>query len=783
MVILWQLVSTIVAARGAESINDKPAASLQSFSFVESAKPQLLASGAVIYADKCASCHGDMGQGISGAYENPLVGDRSIAELASIIDRTMPEDEAELCQGEDALAAAIFAFETFYSEDAQLRNQPPRPALARLTTNQYRQNLSDLYTFFRGRSVPDGERGLHGIYFNHAGWRDNKKAFERNDALIDFDYGEDSPGEGIEAKEFGIYWSGGIMVPETGRYEIVARGMGSFKVDFIDSTEPFFDNHVQSGDVAEYKQSVELVGGRIYPINVEFIKRERKTGNVTAQFTLAWRPPHGVEQPIPTRYLYPGWTEQSFAPQTLLPPDDRSAGYERGSTISREWDEATTNGAIEFADVVSSRLWPWYRKERGKENGGEASDRDLLRQFGCQLIDMAFRCPTSEELRKQYVDDQLAATTDDDEAVRRIVILALKSPRFLYPAAAPIQSDDFRLASRLALTMWDSIPDVELRNAAQDGTLHGDDAVRQYARRMLDDPRALAKTMAALHHWLNLSRIGEVSKSSELFPNFNDPLVADLRASLDLFLQSVVQSEASDFRQLIGADWSYTSDRIAEFYGESWRPTGEQSIDRFSRTTADPQLRCGVITHPLVLSALAYNDTTSPIHRGVFLTRHLLGRVLRAPPEAFPPLSPDLHVDLTTRERVALQTSPETCQACHITINRLGFGLEQFDAVGIWRDLEKEKPIDSSGGYIDRSGRSHEFNGARELANYLINSDDAQSAFINRMFLHFVKQPPAVYGTQTMADLKAAFQQSEFNIRELIVNIAVVAAKGATTIQ
>ena len=89
-----------------------------------------------------------------------------------------------------------------------------------------------------------------------------------------------------------------------------------------------------------------------------------------------------------------------------------------------------------------------------------------------------------------------------------------------------------------------------------------------------------------------------------------------------------------------------------------------------------------MLTHPYLMSGLAYRDSTSPIHRGVFLMRHILGRTLRPPQEAFTPLSPDLHPDLTTRERIALQTSPDGCQTCHIKINGLGFTLENFDAVG-----------------------------------------------------------------------------------------------------
>lgn len=770
-------VSELIAADSGDSKTTQALTSINAHELSESQREALLLRGSHLFANQCASCHGEKGQGIDGAYESALAGDRSVQELATVIDQTMPEGEPELCVSEDAFATALYAYENFYSEAAQLRISPPRAALARLTAEQFRQSVTDIYTHFRRRNQVGEERGLNAIYFNHSGWKEDKRAFERVDAKIDYDYGMESPGEGIENKKFSIYWNGGILVPESGRYEIIVRGMGAFKVYLIDTEKAFFDNHVQSGDAAEYKANIELLGGRLYPLRLEFFKRERKTGDVPASFSLSWRRPGGVEEIIPTRNLVPGGFEKTFAPQVQLPADDRSAGYERGSTISREWDEATTKGAVEFANVVADDLWPRYAKDRRKKNDAPEG-RELLRQFAYELVDVSLRRPAGDDVRKAYVDDQLAATDDDNEALRRIVILTLKSPRFLYPSLASGVSPDFQNSMRLAMTMWDSVPDDRLWRDAEKGSLNSETQLRDAAWRMLEDPRTKAKAREALHHWLNLGHIGELTKSEELFAGFDAKLVSDLRDSLDLFLESVVWSEASDFRQLLQSDWAYTSDRMAKFYGDQWKPTGDDANGDFSRTASNAELRVGVLTHPLMMSGLAYNDTTSPIHRGVFLTRFMLGRVMRPPTDAFAPLSPSLHADLTTRERVHLQTGLTACQSCHSVINALGFSLEQFDAVGKWRTEEKSKPIDATGSYIDRQGINVAFNGARELSQYLINSDDAQTAFINRMFLHFVKQPIGAYGVDRLEQMKVKFRESDYNIRRLIVEIAVVAAMG-----
>lgn len=740
----------------------------------------LMRRGADIFANKCASCHGDKGQGVAGSYDEPLVGDSSIVELARVIDETMPEGEPQECSGDDALATAKYMFDAFYSESAQMRLVPPRAALARLTAQQYRQSVSDLFAHFMGRGEVKDARGLTANYFDNAGWKNDKKVFTRVEPNIEVDYGQASPGEGMGVEKFAVYWSGAILAPESGVYLLRARGEGSFIVKFLDTEEKFFDNHVSSGEMAEHSATIHLVGGRLYPISVELIKRERKTGNVDISLTMSWKTPTGIEEPIPSRYLIPGWAPTAFAPQTPMPPDDRSAGYVRGSTISREWADATTQAALEFADVAVEKLWPKYSKEAEKKKDGPKG-RDALKQFCYEILDAANRRPADETLRKVFVDQQLEEARNDEEAIRRVVLLALKSPRFLYPTIDSEATVHQRRSSRLALVLWDSIPDKSLQEAGEKGWLADEKSVRQRAQLMIQDPRTKAKLLEGLHEWLNLARWEEISKNQDVYPGFDETLVADLRTSLDLFLEEVVWSDTSDFRQLFQADWSFTSDRIAEFYGESWKPSGEDSDGRFSRTASDSKSRSGVITHPLLMSAMAYGDTSSPIFRGVFLVRHILGRYIRPPNDAFTPLSPDLHPDLTTRDRVTLQTSPASCQSCHARINGMGFTLEGFDATGQPRDQERSKPIDATGVYVDRTGKEIRINGAGELAAYLATSDDVAGAFINRMFLHFVKHPVGAYGEKRLDELKTRFRESGYNIRELIVEIAVIAADAPTS--
>jgi hypothetical protein len=229
--------------------------------------------------------------------------------------------------------------------------------------------------------------------------------------------------------------------------------------------------------------------------------------------------------------------------------------------------------------------------------------------------------------------------------------------------------------------------------------------------------------------------------------------------------------DASDFRQLLQTDSLFLNGRLAKFYG------AELPADApFQLVSLSERERAGVLTHPYLMATFAYTDTSSPIHRGVFLARSVLGRALKPPPEAFAPLPAELHPNLTTRERVLLQTKPDACAKCHGMINPLGFTLENFDAVGRFRDKESGKPIDATGGYQSRTGESVTLSGVRDLASFLADSEEVHAAFVEQLFQHTVKQPVRAYGPETLADLVRSFEVNDFNIRKLIVQIAVVSA-------
>lgn len=731
-------------------------------------------SGEKIYQKLCASCHGAKGEGIKDKYAQPLIGERSVGELAEYIDKSMPENEPEKCNAEESRQVATFIYNAFYSPAAQVRNKPARVELSRLTVRQYRQTVADLIGSFRGAAPRSDQHGLKGEYFKSRGHRD--RVIDRVDPTVSFDFGTSGPeAEKFDPHQFSIRWEGSVIAPDTGNYDFVVRTDHATRLWVNNLNQPLIDAYVKSGSDNEYRASMFLLGGRAYAVKLEFSKakqgvddskKEKEKPPKPASISLAWRRPQLVDEIIPARQLIPQRAPESFIVETPFPPDDRSIGYERGTTISKAWDQATTDSAIAVAAYVSSKVNDFAGTK------SDAGDRDAkVRDFCRRFIERAFRRPLTDEERQLYLDHQFERSAGDiDTAVKRVVLLTLKSPRFLYRESSSA-TDGYSVASRMSFGLWDAPPDQVLLDAAGKGQLASREQVAKQAERMLSDPRAQAKMRDFFLQWLKVNPVPDVSKDPQRYPEFNAAIATDLRTSLELFLDDVLASESSDFRQLLLADSLYLNGRLAKFYGAELPADAD-----FQKVTLDANARAGVISHPYLMAGFAYTGTSSPIHRGVFLSRSVLGRSLRVPPEAVAPLSPDLHASLTTRERVTLQTKPDACQTCHTMINPLGFTLENFDAVGRYRKEEQGKPIDATGSYRTPNGDVVKFTGARELAVFLATSNETHSAIVEQLFQNLIKQPILAYGPNTLANLRQEFVKHDFNLRRLAVDIITTAA-------
>lgn len=740
-------------------------------------------AGKRIYLERCASCHGEQGERTGANNARPLTGELSVKQLSEYIDKSMPEDDPESCVGEEAQQVAEYIYDAFYSPLARLRNNPPRAELSRLTVAQYRNSLADLAASFLWQGTWDERRGLDAEYYNT-----NRRAFrrlkgkylkiERVDPNIDIDFGSGSADTKlIPPDQYCVHWYGGLLAPETGVYDFIIKtqNAGRFWVNhkFTDGAagefgggDPLIDAVVKTGDSDEYRQSIFLVGGRVYPIQVEFNK---STAEKVGKFQLKWKLPQGEDEVIPSRYLSPNRFNEVIVVETPFPPDDRSAGYERGVSTSREWSDAMTFAAVEFSDEVMSKIYEFAELSEGDTSEHESR----LRTFCERFVARAFRRPLTDDIRAQFIDRQFESADDPFVATKRVMLLTLRSPRFLFPGVSASEFDDHRMAEWLALAMWDSIPDETLRLAAEKGELKTRQQVIEQAERMVNDERARRKVKAFFQSWINDSHY-QFSKSSTLYPEFNASVASDLRTSLQLLIDEVFWSDSSSFQELLTTTDFFLNKQLAEFY-----QVDLEMNEEFQRVPFDPAHRSGILTHPYLLSGLAYHDTSSPIHRGVFLARSLVGRPLKPPPVAVDLEPADLHPDMTTRERVERQTSSPSCFGCHGIINPLGFSLESFDAVGRFRQMERGKSVNTHVVYVDNRGEEHPLSNARDLGQFLAESPEAHSAFVELLFQHVVKQPVQAFDPDLHSSLTASFRESELNMRQLLISIAVDSALSA----
>jgi cytochrome c553 len=733
-------------------------------------------TGEQIYRQRCASCHGASGEGTQDGYSRPLAGDKSAAQLARLIAKTMPKDADEKCSADEAARVAAYIFEAFYSPAAQARNHPPRVELSRLTVNQYRNAVADLVGTFRSPGRWDAQRGLRAVYFKSYGFRRNNQVFDRMDPEVHFDFGTASPDAvKIEPDRFSIRWEGSVLAPETGEYEFIVHTEHATRLWVNDRKRPLIDAFVKSGNDTEYRASIFLLGGRAYPLRLDFAKGKQgepdgkkdksKPPPVKASVALEWKLPQRTAEVIPSRNLSPNAFPETFVVTTAFPADDRSIGYERGTSVSKAWDQAATEAALETAGYVAGHL----RDLAGlSASEGEQKLRDFCKRFA----ERAFRRPLTAEQQKFFVERLLAGPGDLEIKAKRFVLLVLKSPRFLYREVGG-EGDPFDVAARMSFALWDSLPDQELWDAATKGRLATREQVTAQAERMLTDLRAHGKLRDFFFSWLKVNPPPDLSKDPKQFPGFDRAVASDLRTSLDLFLEDVAWGLAGDFRELFLTDSLYLNGRLARLYGADLPADAP-----FQKVPCKSGERAGVLSHPYLLATFAYTSSSSPIHRGVFLARNVLGQVLRPPPEAFTPLPASLHPELTTRERVTLQTRPQACQSCHGMINPLGFTLENFDALGRFRDQEKGRPIDATGTYETRAGKVVQFHGLRDLATFLAGSDEAQEAFVERLFHHLVKQPVRAYGPRKLVDLRRSFADNRYNIRKLMVDVVATSALG-----
>ena len=283
--------------------------------------------------------------------------------------------------------------------------------------------------------------------------------------------------------------------------------------------------------------------------------------------------------------------------------------------------------------------------------------------------------------------------------------LALKavliSPHFLFLVEP--EPDDFegvyalghhQLAARLSYFLWNTMPDAELAQLADEAKLHDEAVLRAQIRRMLADPKARGLADSFATQWLNVGALGHTVKpDAERFPDFDAELAADMRSEAVGLVETILREDRS-LLDLIDADYAVVNDRLAAHYGLSPVEGAE-----FRKVSLDDRRRGGVLGLGAVLTSTSLPLRTSPVLRGKWILEEVLGASVPPPPPNAGVLPEDdkLHDGLTLRQRLEQHRTNPECAACHQRMDPLGFGLECFDATGQWRHHNAGQPVDSSG--------------------------------------------------------------------------------------
>lgn len=402
------------------------------------------------------------------------------------------------------------------------------------------------------------------------------------------------------------------------------------------------------------------------------------------------------------------------------------------------------------------------------------------RQNLLPLLRRAFRRPVSDADADRYVQF-VTQTLQRGESFERGMQIALQavlvSPEFLFRVETPgarewtgqsVRISDHELATRLSYFLWSSLPDEELFALAEAGTLHEPQVLRAQVRRMLADDRVDRLASSFAGQWLGLRKLAtnEVAPDPAVFPQFNEQLRRDMWRESELFFGSIVR-EDRPITDLISGRYSYLNARLARLYGLE----GVEG-DEFRRVDLPASQRGGIVTQASILTLTSYPTRTSPVKRGEWVLSNLLGD---APPEP-PPVVPALdetqkaHPHLSLREQLVLHRADPGCASCHVVMDEIGFGLENFDAIGRWREKDGDHPIDSAGTLP--SGES--FRGPAELVEILARRrDDFARCLTEKLLTYALGRGLEYYDRCTVNDIVRSLRENDYRFSALVEGIVM----------
>jgi hypothetical protein len=379
----------------------------------------------------------------------------------------------------------------------------------------------------------------------------------------------------------------------------------------------------------------------------------------------------------------------------------------------------------------------------GEPPAPETDARAAAREVARSLARKAYRRPPSPGEVDVLVDvfdlgrqNKLAYPA----SLRLMLKAILVSPQFLFitpaanaqPGADIVPLDDYQLASRLSYLIWATMPDDVLMALADSGKLSEPPILKAQVRRLLEDPRSRALFDGFGAQWLGLGDLAGKTFDTSQFPQMTGELRSAMYDEARLFFESIVRENRSVI-SLVDDDYTFLNETLAAIYGLEGTVTGPE----MRRVRLSDGNRGGILGMPGILAATSFPNRTSPVKRGVWVLERVLGdHVPPAPPDvpALEKQDQQAVAELTLRQRTELHRTNPVCANCHQTLDPIGFGLENFDAIGRWRDREE------NGGAIDASGElpgGQRFSNPKELKAIIAGrSDDFARNLVERLLAY-----------------------------------------------
>ncbi len=407
--------------------------------------------------------------------------------------------------------------------------------------------------------------------------------------------------------------------------------------------------------------------------------------------------------------------------------------------------------------------------------GGAACARTALEGF----LPRAWRREvTSAEVDKLMALVTLATSKGDSVEVgfKLAARAALLSPNFIYrpeldpdPAAlTPHALNDYELASRVSYFLWSSMPDDALFALAKAGTLHEPATLAAQVTRMLADAKAQALVDNFAGQWLFIRLLDDATPDATLFPGFDASLRSAFKAETQLLFHEVAFN-GLPADQLLNAQFTFANDRLAKFYGLP--ATGSDQMQRVD-LTGNAQRR-GLLSQGGFLTVNSHADRTSPVRRGKYVLAELLCEDIPPPPPSVnTTIVPDSSGGKTLRQVLEAHVQNPSCASCHSLMDPIGFGMENYDAIGAYRTLDNGLPIDATGTLPS----GEHFTGLAELTQLISKNPAFPTCLASKLYTYalgrgLVTDDPNHMDTQTLSALAAAFASKGLKFQDLAASV------------